>query len=224
MKCLYHVVAVLSLMAAVATSAQTGAEPRPPKANKAPAAPRKDFRTGAAAKSPGGRNPEAPKGGGAQRLGNPGNPVERLMAMPPEKREQVLEKLPQQQQANLRQRLDRFDKLPAAQRARLNQMWSTFNSLPPEKQAIVTRQMQAFNNLPDSRPEELKPVLQRLRLMPEDKRNAMLNIEEFKNRFSPAKAQMLTDTSQNYPLPGRYRPALPLHTPPKSFPPPHSLP
>ena len=35
---------------------------------------------------------------------------------PPDKREQVLEKLPLKQQANLRERLDRFDKLPAAER------------------------------------------------------------------------------------------------------------
>ena len=113
------------------------------------------------------------------------------MAMSPEKREQVLEKLPPQQQANLRERLDRFDKLPAGERARLNQMWNTFNSLPPEKQAVVTRQMQAFNNLPDDRREELKPVLQRLRLMPEDRRNTLLGSEAFKNRFSPSELQML---------------------------------
>src|SRR5450759_4556345 len=127
------------------------------------------------------------------------------MAMPPERREQVLEKLPPQQQANLRQRLDRFDKLPAAERARLNQMWSTFNSLSPEKQAIVTRQMQAFNSLPEARREDLKPVLQRLRRMPEDRRNALLNNEAFKNRFSASEVQMLTDIAQNYPLPGRSR-------------------
>jgi len=148
------------------------------------------------------KNPErAVKPG--PRLGAPGNPVERLMAMPPEKREQALEKLPPKQQANLRERLDRFDKLPAAERARLNQMWNTFNSLPPEKQAIVTRQMQAFNNLPEDRREVLKPVLQRLRLMPEERRNRLLNSDEFKNRFSTAELQMLTDISENYPLPGR---------------------
>jgi hypothetical protein len=190
-----QVVGVLLLMAAVATCAQTTAEPKPAKAPKAPPPPRSGLREGAGAK--------AAKGGGAQRLGNPGNPVERLMAMPPEKREQVLEKLPPTQQANLRQRLERFDKLPAAERARLNQMWSTFNSLPPEKQEIVTRQMQAFNNLPDERREVLKPVLQRLRLMPEERRSALLNSEAFKNRFSPAEVQMLTDISENYPLPGR---------------------
>jgi hypothetical protein len=82
-------------------------------------------------------------------------------------------------------------------------MWSTFNSLSPEKQAIVTRQMQAFNNLPESRREDLRPVLQRLRIMPEDKRNALLNSEAFKNRYSASEFQMLTDISQNYPIPGR---------------------
>src|SRR5689334_9335938 len=109
MKFCFHVIGVLLLTAVAAICAQSAAEPKPPKATKAPAAPRKELRSGGVAKSPGARNPEAPKGGGAQRLGNPGNPVERLMAMPPEKREQVLEKLPPQQQANLRQRLERFD-------------------------------------------------------------------------------------------------------------------
>jgi len=95
-----QVVGVLLLMAGVATCAQSTAEPKPAKAPKAPPPPRKELRPNAGTK--------APKGGGAPRLGNPGNPVERLMAMPPEKREQVLEKLPPKQQENLRQRLDRF--------------------------------------------------------------------------------------------------------------------
>ena len=85
----------------------------------------------------------------------------------------------------------------------MNQMWNTFNRLSPEKQAIVTRQVQAFNSLPGARREELKPVLQRLRNMPEDKRNSLLNSEAFKNRFSPDELEMLADISQNYPLPAR---------------------
>ena len=201
MKCSCHAVGVL-LLAAVGMCAQT-AHPTPSNAPKAPPPPRNEVRPGAAAKSPAARNPQAPKAGAAPRLGNPGNPVERLLAMPPERREQVLEKLPPQQQANLRQRLDRFDKLPSAERARLNQMWSTFNSLSPEKQAVVTRQMQAFNSLPEARREDLKPVLRRLRLMPEDRRNGLLNSEAFKNRFSASEVQMLTEIAQNYPLPGR---------------------
>jgi hypothetical protein len=186
------------LMAAAGVCAQ----PASPKPAKAPPPPRNVVRPGAA-RPPAGKNPAAPKAGGATRVGNPGNPVERLMAMPPEKREQVLERLPAQQQANLRQRLDRYDKLPAAERARLNQMWNTFNSLPPEKQAIVTRQMQAFNSLPEVRREDLKPVLQRLRRMPADRRDELLNSQAFKDRFSASEWQMLADISQNYPLPGQ---------------------
>src|ERR1017187_1553639 len=193
-----HAVGMMLLMAAEGMCAQTAG----PKSPKAPPPPRNVVRPGAA-RSSAGQNPAAPKAGGAPRLGNPGNPVERLMAMPPEKREQVLERLPPQQQANLRQRLDRYDKLPAAERARLNQMWSTFNSLPPEKQAIVTRQMQAFNSLPEARREDLKPVLQRLRRMPEARRDALLNSQEFKEKFSAWEWQMLAEISQNYPLPGR---------------------
>jgi len=191
----------LLLMAAAGMCAQAGGKPAKPP--KPPPPPRNGVRPGAAAKSPAGRNPDAPKAGGAARIGNPGNPVERLMAMPPERREQVLEKLPPQQQANLRQRLEKYDNLPPAERARLNQMWSAFNSLPPEKQAIVTRQMQAFNSLPEARREDLRPVLQRLRTMPEARRDALLNSQGFKERFSPSEWQMLADISQNYPLPGR---------------------
>ena len=82
-------------------------------------------------------------------------------------------------------------------------MWSAFNSLPPEKQVIVSRQMKAFNSLPEARREDLKPVLQRLRLMPADRRNELLNSQEFKDRFSASELQMLSDISQNYPIPGR---------------------
>jgi Protein of unknown function (DUF3106) len=190
----------MMLLMAVAVMYAQPAGPKPAKAPPPP--PRNVVRPGAAGKGPVGRNP-APKAGGGARVGNPGNPVERLMAMPPERREQVLEKLPPQQQANLRARLDRFDKLPAAERARMYQMWNAFNRLPPEKQAIVTRQMQAFNSLPEARREELRPVLQHLRTMPEDRRDGLLNSPGFKQRFSPSEWQMLADISQNYPLPGR---------------------
>ena len=169
------------------------AQPAGPKAPKAPPPARSVARPGAV-KPAAGKTPVAPKAGGAPRLGTPGNPVERLMAMPPEKREQVLERLPPQQQANLRQRLDRYDKLPAAERARLNQMWATFNSLPPEKQVVVTRQMRAFNSLPDARREDLRP---------EARREALLNSQEFKDRYPAGEWQMLADISQNYPLPAR---------------------
>src|SRR5580765_5942633 len=103
---------VLLLAAATGICAQSG-NPKPPRPAPLPRA------AGA------GR-------GGPMRLGNPGNLVERLIAMPPEKREQVLEKLPPGQQANLRSRLDKFDKLPPEEKARRLEMLKTFEGLPPE--------------------------------------------------------------------------------------------
>jgi hypothetical protein len=180
--------------------------PKPPKPEPPPRNAPNEHPGGPAAKNDNNfKNPEAPKGGlkggGAPRLGTPGNPVERLMAMPPEQRERVLEKLPANQQANLRQRLDRFDKLPPNEKARLNQMWTTYNNLPAEKKEIVSRQMNAFNALPEERRQALAPVLQRLRRMPEEQRQVVLNREQFKNRFSASEWQMLSDISQNFPLP-----------------------
>src|ERR1039457_4317736 len=99
-----HAVGMMLLMAAEGMCAQTAG----PKSPKAPPPPRNVVRPGAA-RSSAGQNPAAPKAGGAPRLGNPGNPVERLMAMPPEKREQVLEKLPPQQQANLDRKSTRLN-------------------------------------------------------------------------------------------------------------------
>jgi hypothetical protein len=140
-------------------------------------------------------------GPNAARIAPPGNPVERLMALPPQERERVLEKLPARQQANLRERLNRFDQLPPAQRARVYQIWNNFNRLPAEKQAIVMRQIQAFNALPEIRRETLRPILQRLRSMPEPRRNALLGSDAFRSQFSPDEVKMLSDISQNYPIP-----------------------
>ena len=141
---------VLLLAAATGICAQNG-NPKPPRPAPLPRA------AGA------GR-------GGQKRLGNPGNLVERLIAMPPEKREQVLEKLPPGQQANLRNRLDKFDKLPPEEKAWRLEMLKTFEGLPPEKQDLLDRQLRAFNGLPEARRQELGMVLQRLRRLPESER------------------------------------------------------
>jgi hypothetical protein len=149
---------------------------------------------------PGGGKPGGAPGG--PRLPNPlGNPVQRLMAMPPEQRERVLEKLPPQQQANLRQRLDEFDKLPSAEKARRLQLLQSFSNLAPEKQEILARQLPAFNKLPEERRMVLRKELVQLWRMPESERQARLNSEGFKSQYSASEFQMLSDISQNYPFP-----------------------
>ena len=183
------------LLAAVATvgAQQGGKEPKGPP-------PAKAMPKGGMPKSfPKG----LPKAGGGPRLNNPANQFERLIAMPPEERDRVLEKLPPQQQERLRERLDRWDKLPPQQKALQLEMLKRYASLPPEKQPIYLQQIQAFNQLPRDRRQQVVQELRVLWRLPEDQRQARLNSEDYKTRFSPAELQMLNEISITNPLPGR---------------------
>jgi hypothetical protein len=140
-----------------------------------------------------------PKAGGGRIL-NPGNPVLRMMAMPPERREQMLERLPPQQQVRLRQALDNFDRLPPAERSRQLGILNMYANLPPEKQAALTKQIQMFNGLPDDRIAVLRPELVKLHRMPESERSDRIASEEFKSKFTPAEQHMLTEICPYFPF------------------------
>jgi hypothetical protein len=140
---------------------------------------------------------------GAGRILNPGNPVLRMIAMPPERREQMLERLPLQQQVRLRQALENFDKLPPAQRSRQLGILNMYANLPPEKQAALTKQIQLFNHLPDDRIAVLRPELMRLHRMSESERNDRIASEELRGRFTPDERQMLAEISPYFPFSGR---------------------
>jgi len=140
-----------------------------------------------------------PKAGGGRIL-NPGNPVLRMMAMPPERREQMLERLPPQQQARLRQALENFDRLTPAERSRQLGILNMYANLPSEKQEALTRQIQLFNHLPDDRIAMVRPELLKLHRMPESERSDRIASEEFKNRFTPAEQRMLAEISPYFPF------------------------
>ena len=140
---------------------------------------------------------------GAGRILNPGNPVLRMMAMPPERREQMLERLPPQQQVRLRQALENFDRLPPAERSRQLGILNMYANLPPEKQATLTRQIQLFNHLPDDRIAALRPELVKLHRMSESERSDRMASEEFKSKFTPAERQMLAEISPHFPFSAR---------------------
>ena len=179
------------------------APPPPPPARNAESNPRpNNARPNGALKGEGGKL--GPRPGPAGRLPNPmANPVLRMMAMTPDQRERILEKLPPQRQEQLRRSFDEFDKLPPQEKARRLQLLQTFSNLPPEKQQILARQLPAFNSLPEDRRKPMSQELMRLWRMPENERQARLSGEELKNQFSPSELQMLSDISQNYPAPNR---------------------
>jgi hypothetical protein len=136
-------------------------------------------------------------------LGTPNGNVERLLAMPPEQRDRVLEKLPQNQQNALRKRFEQFDQRPPEERARLLEMWKHLESLSPEKRELLTQQMQVFNALPEERRRVLGPALNRLRRLGPEERDALLKRDAFRGRFSENELKMMTDIAENYPLPGK---------------------
>src|SRR5689334_6349158 len=123
----------------------------------------------------------ATKGGpNGPRLNNPANQFERLLAMPPEKREQVIEKLPPGQQQRLRARLDQFDKLPPQQKAMRLEMLNRFYALPPERQEAYSKQVMAFNELEPERKTAMIRELRQLWRLPDDQRQARLGSADFK--------------------------------------------
>jgi len=176
---------------------------RPPKASPPPSPPRVNNKANNPRPTPAGRGPAA----GGPHLPNPlTNPVQRMMAMPQEQRERILEKLPAQQQANIRQRLEAFDRLPPAEKARRLQLYQRFSDLPPAQQQVLGRQLPAFNRLPEERRTALGKELLQLSDMPESERQVRLNSEELKSRFSSSELQMLSDISASDIAPYLLRP------------------
>jgi hypothetical protein len=155
--------------------------------------PPKGFPKGEMAKRPG-----APK----MNVPNPG-PVERLLAMPPEQRERVLEKLPASEQERLRRRFEQFDRRPPEERARLLNQWRQIASLTPERRELLSKQMQAFNELPEDRARAVRRALNQLSRLSPEEREARMASDGFKNGFSASEQQMISDIAANYPFPGK---------------------
>ncbi|HXK07012.1 MAG TPA: DUF3106 domain-containing protein [Verrucomicrobiae bacterium] len=186
------VLPALLLAAAAGFGAQKG-NPKQPKAPSPP--PLQHAAPAKAMPKAGNANPGGP------RLNNPMNQFERLIAMPPEKREQVLEKLPPTQQNRLRERLDQFDKLPPQQKALRLELANRYFALPPERQASYAQQVQAVNNLPPDRRQAVVRELRSLWRMPENERQERLASEDLKSRFSPGELQALHELSATDVLP-----------------------
>jgi hypothetical protein len=190
--------AILWLAMASSLMGQKGPKPRP-----APAPPSRAASAHPNAPPKGALQGNGiPKAGGGRIL-NPGNPVLRMMIMPPERREQMLERLPPQQQVRLRQALESFDKLPPTERSRQLGILNMYANLPPERQVALTRQIQLFNHLPDDRIAALRPELVKLHRMLESERSDRIASEEFKSQFTPAEQQMLAEISPYFPFSGR---------------------
>jgi len=194
MKRTIQVVGMVWLGALVAVCADQTKPPKPPPAPKNPPAAKPAPH--APPNNPGG----AAKG--AAKMGNPDNPIDRLLRMSPEQRESAIEKFPPQQQANFRKRFENFDKQTEAQKERqlqkLNELWS----LPPDKHQMVAQQILAFDALPEDRRILVRQAYVRLSRSTPEEREAILARPQFRSRFTPGELQILSVLPQYYPAPG----------------------
>jgi hypothetical protein len=150
---------------------------------------------------PGGRPGPLGRPGAGRPLGPPINAIDQWNSMSPKQRERALQKLPPERQKRIREQIDRFNSLPPEERERLRARYQRFSALPPETQDNMRREMRKFRDLPPERRSALGREMRRLREMPEADRQARVDSEEFRSRYSPEEREMLQDLSENLPPP-----------------------
>ena len=127
------------------------------------------------------------------------NAIDKLSRMPPAQLQRELARLSPERRAQMEDRLEKYNRLPQAQKERLRAQTETFQSLPPEKQNEVRQIYRRFNNLPDDRRRPVHQELRRLRGMPEAERNARIDSEAFRNKYSPGERQILENLTALVP-------------------------
>lgn len=177
----------VSVLAALALAPVQAAQKNPPRAAARQVQPKTQVA------QPRAQNPKAPKPNvGDQMLLN-------LQNMSPEEREKALSKLPPAQRARIANRIQNFQNLaPAAQERQLDQL-RRLNSLPLQRQQEVRQSMRDRNALPDDRKKAVNQELRRMTNMTDEDRQAHMNSDDFRNRFSPGEQQMIGNLNELLP-------------------------
>src|ERR1700683_5648224 len=110
--------------------------------------------------------------------------VDKWNRMTPEEREKALSRLPPERRKKIEDQLNQYNSLSPAQRRDLRSRYAGFNQLPPEKQNQARRLYQQFGRLPEDRRAPVQSEFENLRSMPEAERNARLNSDEFRNKYT----------------------------------------
>lgn len=103
--------------------------------------------------------------------------IQRFLAMSPDQRERALAQLPPERRQQIEQRLKRLEQLTPTQRETLIRNFEIFQGLPPRRQIVV------------------RQTLQKLRNMPEARRKATVESDAIKELFSPLELQLLRDSA-----------------------------
>ncbi len=119
--------------------------------------------------------------------------VDRWNRMSPEDRERALQRLTPERRERLRAQMDRFNNLPPEERDRLRRRYDQFRLMPPQKQARAREIFKELTELSPDRRRTLRREVERLRALPESERNARLESEDFRSRFSASERKMVRE-------------------------------
>ena len=134
------------------------------------------------------------------RAGQPGHLpdwLNRHQNMTPQQRENALRqepgfnRLPEDQQQRLINRMHSLDSAPPAERQRMLQRNEMFERLNPEQKAGVRGASQAFRQMPANRQSDVRRAFQDLRGVPPEQRQSILNSARFQHEFSPQERTVL---------------------------------
>jgi Protein of unknown function (DUF3106) len=121
--------------------------------------------------------------------------VDKWNRMTPEERQKALAKLPPERQKKIEEQLNQYQRLSPEERRDLRSRYAGFNQLPPEKQNQARRVYQQFGRLPQDRRAPVQSEFENLRSMPEAERNARLNSDEFRNKYTAGEQGILRNFS-----------------------------
>ena len=150
----------------------------------------------AAAAGPARSQPEPDKQSAQQLLENS---IDRWNRMSPEERERELAKLPPARARLIRQRIRRYNQMNPGEQQALRERYQTFSQLPPERQQVVRERLQEFRQLPVARRPIVHAEVEQIRLLTDAQRQARLNSDEFRGRYSPQEQQIIRDLSTYLP-------------------------
>jgi hypothetical protein len=145
------------------------------------------------------RSQQEPDRPAAQQQQPQANPIDRWNRMSAEERERELAKLPPARARLIRQRIWAYNHMPQEERQALRQRYQAFIQLPPDKQQIVRERLRESRELPVARRPVVQREVEQLRLLPEGQRQARMNGEEFRGRFSPQEQQIIRDLTTYLP-------------------------
>lgn len=125
--------------------------------------------------------------------------LRKLEMMTPEQREKALANLPPERRQQIEQKLERYRSMSPEQRQRALARLERFHALPPERQEAVRRSLRTLQQLPTDRKTAVRQEMNTLRQLPPQERESHMNSDEFRGRYSESEQQMMHDLAEVLP-------------------------